>query len=302
MYILKQVFPAHTVKGGDGVALNRLEVLIQALVDDLRNGSNSHIWNTSASYIDRTTNPISVATGTIEGDVPQEVFATEIVEKISKFVINNVPWDIQDTSHSFTQKYDGTLQDSDYPSAVNFTPTGATYNAATGDMVLTSSSHGLLSPREITASNATYTATTGVLTITSNGHNIQTGDRIKLKPNSITMTCTSDGNTVSQSYPRPDDPAGQGWMEVTRIDANNFSINVGKSPTVNYTVTDGTYDGETGFLTMDIGDNDLRTGWKYTPEGIAYNPSTGVMTITIANHGFYVGDRVMFGVNSLVFT
>ena len=302
LYIMKQVFPAHTVKGGDSVAMNRLEVLIQALVDDLRNGSNSHIWNTSASYIDRTTNPISVATGTIEGDVPQEVFATEIVEKISKFVINNVPWDIQDTSHSFTQKYDGTLQDSDYPSAVNFTPTGATYNAATGDMVLTSSSHGLLSPREITASNATYTATTGVLTITSNGHNIQTGDRIKLKPNSITMTCTSDGNTVSQSYPRPDDPAGQGWMEVTRIDANNFSINVGKSPTVNYTVTDGTYDGETGFLTMDIGDNDLRTGWKYTPEGIAYNPSTGVMTITIANHGFYVGDRVMFGVNSLVFT
>ena len=79
-------------------------------------------------------------------------------------------------------------------------------------------------------------------------------------------------------------------------------IGVGKSPTVNYTVTDGTYDGETGFLTMDIGDNDLRTGWKYTPEGAAYNPSTGVMTITIANHGFYVGDRVMFDVYSLVFT
>ena len=302
LYIMKQVFPAHTVKGGDSVQLARLEVLIQALVDDLRNGSNSHIWNTSASYINRATNPISIATGTIEGDVPQEVYATEIVEKISKFVINNVPWDIQDTSHSFVQKYDGTLKDSDYPSAVNFTPTGATYNAATGDMVLTSSSHGLLSPREITATNATYTATTGVLGITSNGHNLQTGDRIKLKPNSITMTCTSDGNTVSQSYPRPDDPAAQGWMEVTRIDANNFSINVGKSPTVNYTVTDGTYDGETGFLTMDIGDNDLRTGWKYTPEGAAYNPSTGVMTITIANHGFYIGDRVMFDVNSLVFT
>ena len=303
LYILKQCFPAHTVKGGDSVAMARLEVLIQALVDDLRNGSNSHIWTTSASYIDRTTNPISIATGTIDGDVPQEIFITQIVEKISKFVINNVPWDIQDTSHSFTQKYDGTLKDSDYPSAVNFTPTGATYNAATGDMVLTSNSHGLLSPREITATDAGYVATTGVLTITSNGHDLQTGDQIKLKPNSITMTCTSDGNTVSQSYPRPDDPAGQGWMEVTRIDANSFSINVGKSPTVNYTVTDGTYDGETGFLTMDIGDNDLRTGWKYTPEsGTSYNPSSGVLTVTIANHGFYVGDRVMFGVNSLVFT
>ena len=116
------------------------------------------------------------------------------------------------------------------------------------------------------------------------------------------MTCTSDGNTVSQSYPRPDDPAAQGWMEVTRIDANNFSINVGKSPTVNYTVLDATYNGQTGFMTMDIGDNDLRTAWKYTPEGAAYNPSTGVMTITIANHGFYVGDRVMFDVYSLVFT
>ena len=302
LYIMKQVFPAHTVKGGDGVQLARLETLIQALVDDLRNGSNSHIWNTAASFVNRTTNPVSIQTGTIEGDVPQEIYATEIVEKISKFVINNVPWDIQDTSHSFTQIYDGTLKDSDYPSAVNFTPTGATYNPATGDMVLTSNNHGLLSPREITASNATYTATTGVLGITSNGHNLQTGDRIKLKPNSITMTCTSDGNTVSQSYPRPDDPAAQGWMEVTRVDANNFSINVGKSPTVNYTVLDATYNGQTGFMTMDIGDNDLRTAWKYTPEGAAYNPSTGAMTITIANHGFYVGDRVMFDPYSLVFT
>ena len=302
LYIMKQVYPAHTVKGGDSVQLARLEVLIQALIDDLRNGSNSHIWNTAASYVNRTTNPVSIQTGTIEDDVPQEIFATEIVEKISKFVINNVPWDIQDTSHSFVQIYDGTLKDSDYPTAVNFTPTGATYNAATGDMVITSNSHNLLSPREITATDAGYTATTGVLTITSNGHNLQTGDRIKLKPNSITMTCTSDGNTVSQSYPRPDDPAAQGWMEVTRIDANNFSINVGKSPTVNYTILDATYDGQTGFMTMNIGDNDLRTAWKYTPEGAAYNPSTGVMTITIANHGFYVGDRVMFDVYSLVFT
>ena len=44
---MKQVFPAHTVKGGDSAQLARLEVLIQALVDDLRNGSNSHIWTTS---------------------------------------------------------------------------------------------------------------------------------------------------------------------------------------------------------------------------------------------------------------
>ena len=59
LYIMKQVFPAHTVKGGDSFGLARIEVLIQALVEDLRNGSNSHIWTTSASYIDRTTNPIS---------------------------------------------------------------------------------------------------------------------------------------------------------------------------------------------------------------------------------------------------
>ena len=159
-----------------------------------------------------------------------------------------------------------------------------------GDMEITAASHGLAAPRTITATGSGYTATTGVLTILSVGHSLETGDRIKFEPNSITMTCTCDGNTVSQSYPRDDDPANQGWLEVSKIDNDNFSVNVGTSPTVNFTATAADYDSNTGFLTMDIGDNDLRPGSKYTVSNAAYNPTTGVMTVSVGNDQYNVTD------------
>ena len=104
------------------------------------------------------------------------------------------------------------------------------------------------------------------------------------------MTCTCDGNVVSQSYPRDDDPANQGWLEVSKIDNDNFSVNVGTSPTVNFTATSADYNSNTGFLTMDIGDNDLRPGSKYTVESAAYNPTSGVMTVGIGNDQYNVTD------------
>ena len=76
------------------------------------------------------------------------------------------------------------------------------------------------------------------------------------------MNCTSDGNTVNQSYPRPDDPAAQGWLEVTANTGTTFDVNVGKSPTVNYTATAGTYNADTGFLTMNIGQHNQTVAHK----------------------------------------
>ena len=52
-------------------------------------------------------------------------------------IITNTLWTIQG-DHGLTQKTDTTITDSSNPSYTFKTPTAVTYNAATGEMVITS--------------------------------------------------------------------------------------------------------------------------------------------------------------------
>ena len=276
VYIMKARYPFFTVLGGEVNCEDDVRDILDAMVEDLRNGSNSHVWDAAALYVDRTTNPITLLH--VSDDLKESLYTYEIVGKLVKYVVNNTPWSVQG-DHGFTQKFDTTITDSDYVSTslTQFTASGATYNPATGDMVVTSTGHGLTSDTNLTASNSTYDAVTGVLNITSNGHNLQTGDRIQLADNSLTFTCTMDGNATNHTYPRAKDPAAQGWLEVTRVDANNFTINVGKSPIVNYQPTTGTtYDPATGLLKMFIGDHNLAVGTniKLTADSLSFTCTT----------------------------
>ena len=79
--------------------------------------------------------------------------------------------------------------------------TGATYDAATGEMVVTSASHGLIS-----------------------------GDKVRVADDALTFSCSSDGNATNHTYPRATDPARGKYLSVTVSDANTFSVNVGASP------------------------------------------------------------------------
>ena len=53
---------------------------------------------------------------------------------------------------------------------------------------------------------------------------------------------------------------------------------------------------------MTIGDHDLRTSQKFTATNAVYTPASGAMTITVPNHGMFVGDRVLIEPNSMTFT
>ena len=276
VYIMKARYPFFTVLGGEVNCEDDVKDIVSAMIEDFRNGSNSHIWDAAALYVNRTTNPITLLH--VSDDLKESLYVLETVGKLLKYVITNTPWDVQG-DHGFTQKFDTTITESDYlsQSVTQFTPTGATYNPATGDMVITSSSHNLVSDTTITASNATYDATTGVLVITSNGHNLENGDSIQLADNSLTFTCTMDGNATNHTYPRPNDPAAQGWLEVSNKTTNTFEVNVGKSPIVNYQPTTGTtYDPATGLLKMFIGDHNLAVGTniKLTTDSLSFTCTT----------------------------
>ena len=179
---------------------------LNAIAQDLRNGSNNHIWDAASYYVDRTQNPVQIAQ--IEPAVKETLFAYEKVDDMLQYIITNTLWTVEG-DHGLTQTTDARITDSTTTSLTSFTPTNATYNAATGDLVITIGSHSLT-----------------------------TSSRVKIATGGITFTCTKDGNESQHSYPRVGDPAENAVLAVTAVGGGNttITVNVGASgPNDQYT-------------------------------------------------------------------
>lgn len=177
---------------------------LNAIVQDLRNGTNSHIWDASSYYVNRTTNPVQISN--IEPAVKETLFVYETVDDMLQYIITNTLWSVTG-SHGLTQKTDTTITDSSTSSFTTLQPSTISYNAATGDMVMT-----------------------------SNGHLLTTSNTVAIAAESLTFTCTQDGNERQTAYPRAiagdgsPDPAYNQVLAITAADTNTFTVNVGASP------------------------------------------------------------------------
>ena len=293
-------------------------------------------------------------------------------------------------------------------STQKYTPTNAVYDAETGEMVITVTAHGMTKASVHTVTNAVYTPSDGKLVLTIAGHGFTNGQRILIKDNSITFTCTKDSNATQHTYPRATDPSSGKWLTISnkttdtfevnvgasdptdqyahtfvsavsngvlgendavRIDFNSlnftcgmdgnatqhsyprsgdpagasilpliesttdtFTINVGKSLTTSFDVTDADYNAATGDLQLTIDDHDFHEGQsiriadgslkfrcsqdsfatdhlyprgdttQHTPTNAVYNPTTGIITFTVNAHGFENLDLIKVVDNSLTFT
>ena len=135
--------------------------------------------------------------------------------------------------------------------------------------------------------------------LTINGHPFVDGDRVKIAPDSLSFTCDLDGDSVTKTYPRTTDPYYDKWIGVQKIDANNIRVQVGKAGTdvsthafvsaTSTAVTRATVYNDTGFT-------------KHTVSGASYEPITGLLTLTINDHGFTVGEKIQIAQDSLTFT
>lgn len=93
-----------------------------------------------------------------------------------------------------------------------------------------------------TPTDAVYNPSTGVLTLTVNNHGFNNDpndpnypDTIRLVEESLIFTCTSDNNLTEKSYPRSTDPAGGNVdLDVTVLNDNEFSVNVGSDTSSGY--------------------------------------------------------------------
>jgi len=116
------------------------------------------------------------------------------------------------------------------------TPSNATYNPTTGDMVLTipegynlnRGGTSLPNPATLTAdAGSSYNHSTGVLSVnTTVNHNLHTGSRIRFQDGAISFTCTKDGGSSPEAYPRAHDPESRKWLPITWVDANTFTVQI----------------------------------------------------------------------------
>ena len=179
---------------------------------------------------------------------------------------------------------------------------------------------------------ASYNETSGVMTLTVLTHGLSTGNRIKLDEGSLTFTCAKDGNATNHAYPRKTDPYYDKWLQITSIDVDTFSVQVGTGgPNDRFahsfvSATPGGIKFQDGTIRINVGkstnasahnfvsaaSNSVKTGGVYThtfvpsagitPSTVAYNPTTGWMTVTSDDHGLDNGDFITVAEGGITFT
>ena len=162
-----------------------------------------------------------------------------------------------------------------------YTATAGTYDAKTGVLNLTLPNHNIMnSATTKNVESATYDALSGIMTVTSTGHNLTSNSIVKFFDNSLTFTCTMDGNTSYKTYPRTTDPVSGFFKPISNITANTFEVDVGKSPLVTFTPTAVEFDTTSGIMTCTIGANDLRTGTnvKLATGSLNFQTNSGAIT------------------------
>ena len=202
---------------------------------------------------------------------------------------------------------------------------------------------------QFTPTNATYDPATGELELTIGSHTLDVGEGIVLTSNSLSFTCTMDGNTSTKTYPRPFiDPSSNRSIPITAKSSTSITVNVGAAGADKlFTATTGTtYDPNTGDLVLNIGQHGIGVGrnivledgavtftcdednnatnhpyprpsdpasgaslevtavgaTQHTPTNAIYNSSTGVITLTIGGHGFANNDYIKIDDGGLTFT
>merc|ERR1711981_1507762 len=126
------------------------------------------------------------------------------------------------------------------------------------------------------------------------------GDSIALAEESLIFTCdyNSDGNTTQKKYPRSSGSNYPGGADP----AYNTSVPIQNVGTTSHTVTTASYVPTTGILTLTVPNHGFTSSTNHTATGATFATGSSVLRLTVAAHGFRNGDRIKLVDNSLTFT
>ena len=265
----------HTVPTGNMACVDDIVDVVEAIAFNLRHGGNDRVWEAANYY---------VGTTHVDGEEAEAVGALDAAIVLAKSVIRNV---------SITVNY---VNDATYVASLE-TPFKSLTQYTKPDITLDYSEGTRHS-----ATNATYDPDTGVVELTITGHGFENGEYIKIDTDSLKFTCSMDGNYSTHSYPREEDPANNAWLQIFGKTDNTISVFVGRAFNTSFSPTGGTYDPETGLMTLTVGENRFKAPSSHTVTDAAYDPNSGIMTVTVPYHGFYENDHILFEDNSVSFT
>ena len=100
VYLLLQQYPSLVIPGGNVNCEDDIRDVLDQIIEDLKNGSNNHMWDAAALYVDRTQNPVTL--NHIETEVTETIWAYNKVDEMLQYIINNVTWTVQG-DHGLTQ-------------------------------------------------------------------------------------------------------------------------------------------------------------------------------------------------------
>ena len=128
----------------------------------------------------------------------------------------------------------------------------------------------------ITPTGATYDASSGNFVMTLAGHSLSTSDKITITNDAFTFTCTMNNNGSQKTYPRAGkDPASGQQLAIVGTTSNTFTVNVGTSPIVDHKPTAVSYNQDTGDMVCTIGPHTLTVGTsvRLETEGMTFRCS-----------------------------
>ena len=164
------------------------------------------------------------------------------------------------------------------------------------------------------ATAATYDPASGQLVVTVANHGFTTSDKIRIEDNSLTFTCTKDGNFENKTYPRSTDPFSGRWLRPTAVTTNTFTVNVGPSSAADqyvHTFVSATANGivkKNNTITVNVGasgasDQYAHTFVSATSNAVVAGGNYTHTFVSATTNGITVaGDSVFLATESIVFT
>jgi len=319
-------YPQHTVPGGNVNCYDDVVDVIEAVAYNIKFGSNNKVWDAANLY---------VVGADLAGEEEQSIYTFRKAKEIANSIIQNVTYSPRaGVVTSYNQTKDTSITTD--PSPVNAVYCADVISAmATLFQIIeygidtagiTSQALGTYTP-----SGATYDGATGDLTLTMANHGLSAQNKIGINQNGLTFSCGMDNHGSNHAYPRVGDPAYKNAIrDITNITADTVTINVGTTPLVGHNVSDATYDPATGNLVLSLGAHNISQGntlqlekdalvftctqdgnqtehsyprtsdpvyntkvevtdveeTDHTPTAADYNPVNGELVLTVAGHGF----------------
>ena len=320
-------YPTHTVPGGNVNCFDDIVDIVEAIAYNVKFGSNNKVWDAANLYV----------TGAhLAGEEQQSIYAFRVAKLVAQKVIQNQVYTPRAGVTTSYSQYD----DSSITTDPN--PVGGTYCAdviSAMDTLFQLVEYGIDTAGSqqqqlgtYTPSNATYDAATGDLVLTMTAHGLNSSNKIKIAQDALTFTCGMDSNQSNHTYPRVGDPAFKNTLlTIQDLTTDTVKVNVGASPLVGYNISDASYTASTGVLELTVGNHEIGTGdtvklddnalefrcamdnygsvhsyprptdpkfntsitvdtvgtTSHTITDASYAPSTGELVATIAGHGFH---------------